>query len=179
MYSTRQFVECAERGCHFQGRHCSDSTKAPALDTRIIEHPKAKTGIRFRWAFLAKCHLKCKTHDLGQGISVMSQNYGCLFCVTEGHATPTMGGVDALLQHILRSHSDSMSTEVKKRNNVITGCIALSGEAFDLNIPETWEDRCRREDEEVAGSMSPSVEIGDGTPRTPELPGSDGFRFTR
>ena len=55
---------------------------------------------------------------------------------------------------------------------MIIGRIALPGEAFDLNIPETWQDICRREDEEVAGAMSPSVEIGDGTPRTPELSGS-------
>lgn len=177
MHSFRRFIYC--KACNFQGKHCSDSAKVPVPDRSVYTHPA--TGVRFRWAFLAKSHLKCKDDSLGNGFTLFKQRYGCLFCIEAGRWPPTLEGVDALMYHILRFHTgEAGSTEgaagnevmpewVKRKNLVVLGRMALPEETFDLNIPMGYEEKLKAETRAAEGGEEEVVEMGDGTPLPREL----------
>ncbi|CAO2658266.1 Nn.00g059890.m01.CDS01 [Neocucurbitaria sp. VM-36] len=132
MYNTKQIWECT--ACTFKG------------DTFTIPHPTKKNktetvvdqrvhismaGIRYRWIFLAKSHVKKKP---GDSFSEES-NYGCVLCCVEGNLTGVYGGVETLMNHIALTHVADMSDKTRKKVNCILGRVAGPGEAWDLNVP--------------------------------------------
>lgn len=144
--STTTFIECAAPGCTFQGKQSGKSKKRPTLDPAICHHPK--TGMRFRWAFLAKSHFTCTAVDKGSGILPFSQTFGCLFCMEDGSPSGRLNGVDELMTHVLRYHSDHMPMNVRRERNVLSGCVGRSEDDFDINIPMRHSEKLRQEAEE-------------------------------
>lgn len=88
-------------------------------------------GIRYRWIFLAKSHVKQKPADT---IAVES-NYGCVICSAEDHVTGIYGGVETLMNHIALTHAADMSDKTRKKVNCVVGRRADPGEDFDINVP--------------------------------------------
>lgn len=94
--------------------------------------------------------------------------------MAEGRWTPTLAGVDELLGHVLRFHSDDIGGEVRRRNCVVIGEVGgLVG--WDLHIGITWMEMKRAEEEEEEKEGERRVDIADGMPRTPD---SDGMGVT-
>ncbi|KAE8826985.1 hypothetical protein PTNB73_07794 [Pyrenophora teres f. teres] len=134
-YTTRQVFAC--KHCAFAG----DVRKSPhpVKRGRSIEliDPRvriSKSGIRYRWIFLAKSHIKktvvdpvmdCWTED----------NFGCVFCCVEGAASGVYGGVDALMEHVARVHVADMSERTRQKTNCILGRLAGEDEDWDINFP--------------------------------------------
>lgn len=92
---------------------------------------KSASGIRYRWIFLVKSHVKKKMH----GPDKKESNYGCVFCVDEGQGTSVYGNVETLMNHIIMEHSKPMSAETQQRMRCVQGRTAIDHEAFDINIP--------------------------------------------
>ena len=89
------------------------------------------SGIRYRWIFLAKSHVKEKAGDSSSN----DDNFGCVLCSAEGSVTGVYGGVETLMNHISLTHVGNMSEATRKKVNCILGRVAGNGEAFDLNVP--------------------------------------------
>lgn len=132
MYNIKQIWECT--ACTFKG------------DTFTIPHPTKKnkseivvdqrihismSGIRYRWIFLAKSHVKKKPGDSFSDES----NYGCVLCCAEGNLTGVYGGIETLMNHIALTHVADMSDKTRKKVNCILGRVAGPGESWDLNVP--------------------------------------------
>jgi len=113
-------------------------------------------GIRYRWAFLAKSHVLCKT--MQEGIRDGSfGTFGCIFCCTEGKArgwhtssttvtiaatstspgTPIFGNVQSFMDHLQmhRKEEGWPCPEMLGRAKCIVGRVAEVGEDFDINLP--------------------------------------------
>ncbi|PGH10736.1 hypothetical protein AJ79_05327 [Helicocarpus griseus UAMH5409] len=110
-----------------------------SFDHRVKVHPG--TGIRYRWAFLAKSHAFCKKVPPTTDGSTCS--YGCIYCCAEQKGpAPIFGNVDAFMQHLrthdgesLRGHKKAPQQELLNRTKCIMGRLAQDWEEFDINIP--------------------------------------------
>jgi hypothetical protein len=120
-------------------------------------------GIKYRWNFLAKCHVSKKL-TIGDALN-SGDVFACYFCCAEGAAkgwldngvtaqlanlgvfgekkatavnvTPTFYGLEAFLAH-LETHRQPNRTPgliVANEMNCIIGRVALEHEDFDLNLP--------------------------------------------
>lgn len=119
IYSKSSFFQC--RSCSFQSPQLPP--KSAAIDQKVY----ASAGILYRWSFLAKSHVKCKSgHE---------RSYGCMFCTAEGAPGQIHGAVDTLMGHIVTEHSAYMSSEVQKETNCVFGRIAQAHEDFDICVP--------------------------------------------
>lgn len=115
----------------------------------------AKCGIRYRWIFLAKSHVK-KKHGASSpeansapaiagavGIAAAAagatncadDNFGCVFCCLEDKVSGVYGGVETLMNHIALVHVADMSEQVQRKTKCILGRVAKSDEEFDINFP--------------------------------------------
>jgi len=122
MYNTSTIWQC--RHCAFSG-DVFGKKKPYSFDTRI--HVVADNGIRYRWLFLAKSHVKCKSS------SSRGDSYGCVFCADEGSSTAIFGTASTLLNHIWAEHR-GMRLDIAKRNMCALGSVD-NDEEWDLNIP--------------------------------------------
>ena len=123
--STYYFWKCMSKQCAFSGSMYG-TKKAPSFDTRVR---KSKSGIRFRWSFLAKSHVAQAKVVNGQ------YNYGCIFCCTGPEATPVFGGIDTLLEHLLTHKGQGIPAQVLQRAGCVVDRLAGDDEEFDLNVP--------------------------------------------
>ena len=123
--STYYFWKCMSKQCAFSGSMFG-TKKAPSFDTRVR---KSKSGIRFRWSFLAKSHVAQAKVVNGQ------YNYGCIFCCTGPEPTPVFGGIDTLLEHLLTHKGQGISAQVLQRAGCVVDRLAGDDEEFDLNVP--------------------------------------------
>lgn len=122
MYNTITTWQC--RQCAFNG-DVHGKKKPYSFDTRI--HVVADSGIRYKWLFLAKSHVKCKSNSSG------GDSYGCVFCGDEGSSTAIFGKASTLLDHIWMEHR-GMRLEIAKRNMCAFGSVD-NDEDWDINIP--------------------------------------------
>jgi hypothetical protein len=148
---TIPFFQCSK--CSFEGPAVmsvnmgSKKTKAEkTFDPRVRV---AQNGIRYRWAFLAKSHVQCKSMPEGPTARDGSFGaFGCIFCCAEGagrgwgttgsggHA-PTFGNIGSFMDH-LQMHMRPEATpgaEMQTRTKCIVGRVAETGEDFDINLP--------------------------------------------
>ncbi|KAF2445155.1 hypothetical protein P171DRAFT_431899 [Karstenula rhodostoma CBS 690.94] len=141
MFSSSQVWQC--RHCLFEGSSRSiphptkKNKKIAVLDTQI--HTSA-TGIRYRWAFLAKSHVKKSNYSSGGRNSAGEEaecNFGCLICSVEGTVTGIYGGVETLMEHIANEHvyAGNMNHMTMVRGKVVVGRTAGLEEEWDVNIP--------------------------------------------
>lgn len=133
VYNTLTAWQC--RQCSFQSEPVSNKSSAripfkgndDAFDNKVY----AAAGVMYRWVFLAKSHVKCKSAS-----SNGEYNYGCLFCCAAGRASSVHGNVDMLMGHIVSEHvEDMMRPDVQQRTNCVFGRLASTHEDFDVCIP--------------------------------------------
>lgn len=161
------FFRCTK--CNFEGP-AAVSTALPSGGRGAVKRDKtfdpqvriSEGGIKYRWVFLAKCHVQKKlavNDALNRG-----DMYACYFCCAEGAAkgwvddtlsaqlamlgtfgdkkstlssTPTFSGLAAFMAH-LETHRISSRTPgliVANEMNCIVGRVAHDHEDFDLNLP--------------------------------------------
>ncbi|KAB8339314.1 hypothetical protein FH972_022247 [Carpinus fangiana] len=152
LHSMQRFLQC--KRCAFPGHHCGESTRQRAIDQTIMVSAK---GIRFRWIFLAKSHMKSKQSASGEikvSEHITHARYGCVFCYREGKLPDTLGGLETLMNHIWQYHRGQ---NMSQRDLQLTGCIlgryAGQGEPFDINIPAYEEVVDVPEEQAVNGSV--------------------------
>ncbi|KAA6412774.1 MAG: hypothetical protein FRX48_03766 [Lasallia pustulata] len=123
--STYYFWKCVSKQCAFEGA-LFGTKKCPAFNPKVHV---SKSGVRFRWSFLAKSHIT-------QSKVVKNQyNYGCVFCCTGNDPTPVFGGIDTLLEH-LRSHNwQAIPAQVLHRAGCVVDRLCTDEEEFDINVP--------------------------------------------
>lgn len=145
MYNTHQVWQC--KHCHFQGEtfNLPHPTKKGKKEAAV--NPNVYTsavGIRYRWIFLAKSHVKKKTMAGGSNLhrrknSVNDEkddtNYGCILCAVEGNVTGIYGNVETLMNHIFLEHATSMSEKTAMKSKCVLGRVAAANEDWDLNVP--------------------------------------------
>jgi len=134
-YNSRQIFAC--KSCSFSG----DVFKAPhpnkkgktidVVDPRIRT---SKSGIRYRWIFLAKSHVKKKIADPKVN-SWSEDNFGCVICCIEGNVSSVYGGVETLMEHVAREHVADMSERTRGKVNCVLGRVASEAEDWDINVP--------------------------------------------
>lgn len=131
MYNTKEIWEC--RACNFRGNTYIITHLGPKTKKQTVVDPNihtSKSGIRYRWIFLAKSHVKKKTPDsAGEDC-----NFGCVICSVELKVTSIFGNVDTLMYHLLEHVSD-MSQTTMKQTRCIVGRTAGANEEWDVNMP--------------------------------------------
>jgi hypothetical protein len=130
MYNTKEVWAC--RQCNFRG-NTYNITYGKKGKTETIVDPNihtSKSGVRYRWIFLAKSHVKKKTPDS----SNEECNYGCVICSVEKKATSIFGDVETLMYHLLE-HVGGMTQTTMMQTRCIVGKTAGPGEEWDINVP--------------------------------------------
>ncbi|KAF1983702.1 hypothetical protein K402DRAFT_161117 [Aulographum hederae CBS 113979] len=152
LYNSVRVWHC--RHCGFSGPVFGDGKKTPfATDPTVYT---AQNGVRYKWDFLAKSHVRRKAGVadavVSAGAVVMVQqrqgtgtakqrdddagvNFGCIFCCAEGRGTGVYGGVATLMEHLLREHGGGMSGEVERSARCVFGRRPERGEVWDVAIP--------------------------------------------
>jgi hypothetical protein len=131
MYSSKEIWECKD--CSFYGLAHSaphplkQNRRVSVMDTKVYT---AKCGIRYRWIFLTKSHVKTKPKEAQNEIS-----YGCILCLSEGYVTNTYDSSEMLMHHIALAHVQDMTHELAKKIRCIQGRIAGPEEDWDINVP--------------------------------------------
>lgn len=131
MYNVKEIWECKQ--CSFRGNTYSviypgkKSKKETVVDPNIHT---SKSGIRYRWIFLAKSHVKKKTPDSANE----ECNYGCMICSVELKVTSIFGNVDTLMYHLLE-HVSEMTQKSMMQTRCIVGRTAGADEDWDINMP--------------------------------------------
>ncbi|KAF1351574.1 hypothetical protein EJ07DRAFT_137555 [Lizonia empirigonia] len=130
MYNTKEVWECKQ--CNFRGNtyvvtYPGKKKKETVVDPNIHT---SKSGIRYRWIFLAKSHTKKKTSDAASD----ECNYGCVICSVELKVSSIFGNVDTLMYHLLE-HVSGMTQTTMKQTRCIVGRTAGADEAWDINMP--------------------------------------------
>lgn len=123
--STYYFWKCVSRQCAFNGEMFG-TKKCSSFDPKVRV---SKSGIRFRWSFLAKSHIT-------QSKVVNNQyNYGCIFCCTGKDPTPVFGGIDTLLEHLLSHKGQGIPAQALHRAGCVVDRLCTDNEEFDINVP--------------------------------------------
>jgi hypothetical protein len=120
---------------HWKCKQCEFRSRAMNTSNQLPEQIYfAKSGIRYRWLFLARSHVPAQVAQS----KVEYYKYGCIFCAAQGNATATHENLDALMIHIVSRHKTMMLTpEVLKKTKCIVGGVADRSEEWDINLPET------------------------------------------
>ncbi len=131
-YTTTELWQCSK--CLFEGP-VHGTAKRRGFDIRV----HTSHGIRYRWAFLAKSHLKKKTYTLGSqyGEGQYDSQFGCIFCCVTGKRMPIFENVDSLMAHMVTHQIMPHSSEAffSTKTRCIVGRTAADTEDFDINIP--------------------------------------------
>ncbi|KAI9707815.1 MAG: hypothetical protein M1836_000777 [Candelina mexicana] len=131
-YTTTELWQCSK--CLFEGP-VHGTAKRRGFDIRV----HTSHGIRYRWAFLAKSHLKKKSYTVGgqYGEGRYDSQFGCIFCCVEGRRMPIFENVDGLMAHLVTHQVMPHSSEVffSAKTRCIVGRYAGDTEDFDINIP--------------------------------------------
>ena len=130
MYNTKETWEC--RHCNFRGNTYSVTYPGKKKKETVVDPNihTSKSGIHYRWVFLAKSHVKKKTPDSTND----ECNYGCVLCSVESKVTSIFGNVDTLMYHLLE-HVAGMSQQTMLKTKCIVGRTAGPEEDWDVNIP--------------------------------------------
>ncbi|KAF3402080.1 hypothetical protein F1880_009867 [Penicillium rolfsii] len=133
-YYTMEFKWRCGTCCFEMPLSPGSTRKNPNYDSRLLTH--AGTGIRYRWLFLAKSHMKCKRSEKpGGGM------FGCIFCCRErGRVAPvSFEGLENLMLHLgsmHRSREEGVEgSSLLEGARCVAGRVASVEEGFDVNIP--------------------------------------------
>ncbi|KAF1953518.1 hypothetical protein CC80DRAFT_507031 [Byssothecium circinans] len=151
MYSTCQVWQC--KHCCFEGMsyiiphatkpHKKETVVDPTIYTSSV-------GIRYRWIFLAKSHVRQTTppskqisatrrarDDSGGGTA-----FACLVCSVKRSVSGVFGNVEMLMNHIFMEHArpGRLEEEVLSKAGCVWGRVAGADEEWDFNV--TGEDTC-------------------------------------
>jgi len=114
--------------CEFRSKATNDSKALPYQ----ISH--ASCGVRYRWLFLAKSHVRAANPASKPG----DYSYACILCAAQsrGDSSVTVhANLDLLLAHIVSKHKASMLTpEVLRRTKCVVGRLAANDEDWDINL---------------------------------------------
>ncbi|KAK2802902.1 hypothetical protein FQN51_004165 [Onygenales sp. PD_10] len=110
-----------------------------SFDHRVRVH--AETGVRYRWAFLAKSHAFCR--DVPKATDGSTCSYGCIYCCSERRGpAPVFGNIDTFMHHLrlhdgesIPGHMNAPAQDLLNRTKCIMGRMAQDYEEFDINIP--------------------------------------------
>lgn len=128
--------------CNFEGPvhttvHIPEGKKKPKPE-RVFD-PKVRTsesgGIRYRWAFLARCHVSLKgvvPHDLPDGQDGIFGSFGCIFCCAEGKQR---GWLDTLTRIDTGLDSISKSSASVKSGHTANTSVKLDGTGGGFATP--------------------------------------------
>lgn len=141
MFSTSQVWQC--RHCLLETSSCSvpHPTKKNKTEAILDDRIHISTaGIRYRWSFLAKSHVKKTAYSSrgrGGAGEELECNFGCVICSVEGTVTGIYGSVDTLMDHIAQEHvyTGNMNHLSMARSKVVVGRTAGDEEEWDVNIP--------------------------------------------
>lgn len=131
MYNTQEKWEC--KSCTFRGNTYTVTHPSRRGKKETVVDPNIHTsesGIRYRWIFLAKSHVKKKTPDSTHD----ECNYGCVICSVELKVTSIFGNKETLFNHI-HTHASEMSQTTMKQTRCIVGRTAGTDEDWDINVP--------------------------------------------
>jgi len=153
MYNTSQIWQC--KHCCFEGASFSNPNPAKRNKKDVIVDPNIYTsavGIRYRWLFLAKSHVKKKTFNsadpvkmatahkrqAGAGLALDDNecSFGCVICSVQGDVTGIYGNVETLMNHIYMEHvrPGDMTEQTLARSKFVWGRTAGADEEWDLNV---------------------------------------------
>ncbi len=88
-------------------------------------------AVRYRWSFLAKCHLPTNT---GHG------GFMCALCIPKNLPLSKYQSGDALMEHVASHAGQRLDSFIGQNISVICGRTALQGELFDINFPSPIGD---------------------------------------
>jgi hypothetical protein len=133
MYATREIWECTActfKGSTFLAPHPTKKNKEITIvDPRTYT---SESGVKYKWIFLAKSHVKKKAGDS----QAEESNYGCMFCSLMDEVSSVYGGVETLMNHIKTVHGvKRMSEGVKKKAKAVVGRMPEKGDEWDVCVP--------------------------------------------
>lgn len=119
-----KILRCSE--CKFEG-HFSPTT--------IWERVFKFDGMKIRWSFLAKSHVRQKYPQRRDLAKICDYTYQCLFCAFLGVQEPAMHGPQAYRDHISqRHHGIPLNDVVLYKTGAIDHRICDDHEEFDINL---------------------------------------------
>lgn len=127
-----RILQC--KHCGFCGNQLQVDYNGPEFDTESI---LSKTGIKYRWLFLAKSHVMTGRRFLRwYKNSYLDREYCCIFCSTQGTPMEKFRGAETLMDHIWKSHRHmELPSQATAKVVCIMGREADANERFDINIP--------------------------------------------
>ncbi|KIW99218.1 uncharacterized protein Z519_00881 [Cladophialophora bantiana CBS 173.52] len=148
---TSRCFECS--GCNYQvlvplrsklGGNAGETEES--FETTVRE---SRCGVRYKWAFLAKCHVRPSN-----ATSMVQKNLGfrmfaCIFCCAMVSAmgvpgkfasggVPMFDSVDTFMEHLTVAHRDRGAwpkADTLTRMKCIVGRVARADEDWDINLP--------------------------------------------
>ena len=124
---------CSNRKCAFEGEALTPSVlnnnsktkdKPYVFDAVVREN----YGVRFRWAFLAKCHVPQKK------VKDRVFSYKCLFCALSGAESPVLQRISNLMEHVAKHRGEDIGEALLLRTRCINDRVAVESDDFDINL---------------------------------------------
>jgi len=129
MIERRDFAQTAQSQMTFPS--CSKCAFKGHEDSKHIwkkVHVDEARGLKYRWGFLAKSHVKQKT------VKGRSYAYQCLFCVFQGKEA-VIYTLNTYLDHVGRDHRGELLDEVLLfRTKCVNDRVCGLGDDFDINL---------------------------------------------
>ena len=89
---------------------------------------RSSHGIRYRWVFLAKSHVK--QTRVKHGVFL----YKCIFCVLQNLDSPIFQNAATLMEHISTHRGDPFGETLLHRTKCVNDGIAPESDEFDINL---------------------------------------------
>ena len=123
--STTYWLCCTGPKCQYNAE-----IETSAIGTwESIDLRHQKRGVAYRFAFLAKSHVRQNKVAAGQAL------YKCQFCSFLGMHTPIIQGTEAYIDHVSRKHRAGVFSQViLHRIGCVNDRICTAEEEFDINL---------------------------------------------
>ncbi|KAJ5773696.1 hypothetical protein N7457_008592 [Penicillium paradoxum] len=134
-YTQRSWLRCAK--CAFEGPMApKTSSRNPQFDDSVRTHKRS--GVRYRFEFLAKSHVPCKRSSGTQFTPNTPHGaFCCVFCCAMAQgSTQVYGNLDTFMAHLAETHwkVEGNTLAVLPNTRCVVGRMALDSEYFDVNI---------------------------------------------
>jgi hypothetical protein len=136
-YTQRSWLRCAK--CAFEAPLApgKSSSHNPQFEDSVRTHKR--TGVRYRFEFLAKSHVPCK-RDSAAHFSPNTPRgaFCCVFCCAMAQgSTQVYGNLDTFMVHLAEKHweVEGGTLAVLPSTKCVIGRVAHDSEYFDVNIP--------------------------------------------
>ncbi|KAL8903576.1 MAG: hypothetical protein Q9207_003827 [Kuettlingeria erythrocarpa] len=131
-----RYWACCSSRCGFEGPARQVGNNWAFDDTVREGH-----GVRYRWSFLAKAHVASAKAKNGR------YDYGCVFCIYDGHECPIFHGIRDFIAHVRDHRGKAIAETMLQRVQCINDRTATYQEDFDVNLtplkvdsPSTFHD---------------------------------------